>query len=56
MYYTKYEVEYTNSVVYHTDNVTTILNTALNKQMQNDTNFILKWYVIAASDDTVDVE
>merc|ERR1712085_77445 len=41
---------------YGKDNVKTILDEALNNQSQYDENFILKSYVIAASDQSVDVE
>jgi len=41
---------------YGKDNIKTILDEALNNQSQHDENFILKSYVIAASDESVDVE
>merc|ERR1712238_393372 len=44
------------STKYGTDQIKTILDEALNNQSQHDENFILKSYVIAASDDSVDVE
>jgi len=44
------------SMKYGKNNVRTILDDALNNQSRNDENFILKSYVIAATDDAVDVE
>merc|ERR1712161_24685 len=41
---------------YGKENIKTILDEALNNQSQHDENFILKSYVIAASDESVDVE
>merc|ERR1712161_164484 len=41
---------------YGKENIKTILDEALNNQSQQDENFILKSYVIAASDESVDVE
>jgi len=44
------------STKYGTEQIKTILDEALNNQSQHDENFILKSYVIAASDESVDVE
>jgi len=44
------------STKYGKENIKTILDEALNNQSQHDENFILKSYVIAASDESVDVE
>merc|ERR1712183_148915 len=44
------------SAKYGEENVRTILDEALNNQSGNDEHYILKSYVIAASDDSVDVE
>merc|ERR1712238_116056 len=44
------------STKYGTEQIKTILDEALNIQSQHDENFILKSYVIAASDESVDVE
>merc|ERR1712238_555522 len=44
------------SIKYGKDHIKTILDEALNNQSQHDENFILKSYVIAASDESVDVE
>merc|ERR1712194_773257 len=44
------------STKYGTEQIKTLLEEALNHQSQYDANFLLKSYVIAASDDSVDVE
>lgn len=44
------------SAKYGADNVRGILDEALNNQSANDRNFVLKSYVIAASEESVDVE
>ena len=44
------------SAKYGVDNVRAILDEALNNQTGNDGNFILKSYVIAATEESVDVE